>query len=92
MNDLEKVRELRELKKILDAIRNLPQLLTQYDRLKFRLQWMLRDEGIPKWMIPSLTARKVSLAEDVLLAVERKIRHRNHSSGKSNSVSADTET
>lgn len=79
MNDLEKVKEVRELKKIFGAIKDLPQLLMMYDTLKFRLQWIMRDEGIPKWMIPNMTARKVSLAEDVLTAIESKIRQRNHS-------------
>jgi hypothetical protein len=84
MNDEERLTEIVELKEIATTLADLPQLLTKFDRLRFRLMWLMRmEEVIPHRLIPVLDPRKVRLAEDVIAAVERKILRRTQSSMKS---------
>jgi hypothetical protein len=77
------MKEVETLRKMSRSLRHLPRLLETFDRLRFRLMWLLREEEtVPYRLIPGLTPRKVVLTEDVLSAVERRIIHRNQSTEK----------
>jgi len=91
MNDEERLKELEELRRIARSLQKLPKLLEKFHRLKFRLTWLMREqESVPRWLIPSFEPRKINVVTDVLSALEHRIADRgNHSSGKSNSVSAE---
>jgi len=91
MNDQKRLAELSELRKIAESIKDLPQLLGDFSRLKFRITWLLRQESIPRWMIPSFDPRMINIVTDVLSVIETRITQRGNLSSPKVSSPADTE-
>jgi hypothetical protein len=76
VNDLERLEQVRELRKMAKSLKRLPQLLEKYSRMRFRLIWLLRTEGVPRWMIPVITPRRINITTDILSIMEKKISDR----------------